>query len=339
MRLRTLLIGAALAALTLPASAQDKTFNLRLSHWVPATHPLQKAMEEWGASVEKASGGTIKSTVYPAQQLGKAFDHYDMTRDGIADLSYINPGQMPGRFPIIAAGELPFMIREAHGATKAFDQWYRKYAATEMKDVKFCFAFTYDPARIHSRNKKIVLPTDLKGVKMRPSQGTIATLVSAMGGTNVSVGPSETRDLMDKGVVDTVTSPLGSMFLFGYDKVTKYHLDTPITTSTFEWIMNKKTYEAMSPAQQKVIDDHCTQERASAFAGPWIDFEAAGLEKLKALPDHEVYSLTPEQNAEWQKASEFLYKQWADDVRKVGGDPDTIMKELKSALAQYSAAY
>src|SRR5262245_30713032 len=115
---RSLLIGAALAALALPASAQDKTVTLRLSHWVPATHPLQKAMEQWGASVEKDSSGTIKYQVYPAQQLGKAFDHYDMTRDGIADLSYINPGQNPGRFPIIAVGELPFMVSEAHGATK-----------------------------------------------------------------------------------------------------------------------------------------------------------------------------------------------------------------------------
>src|SRR6185436_11961524 len=134
MKSRALLIGIALTVLATPALAQEKTFNLRLSHWVPATHPLQKAMEEWGASVEKASGGTIKSTVYPGQQLGKAFDHYDMTRDGIADLSYINPGQMPGRFPIIAAGELPFVVREAHGATRAIDQWYRKYAPSEMKE-------------------------------------------------------------------------------------------------------------------------------------------------------------------------------------------------------------
>ena len=55
MKIRTLLIGAALAALAMPALAQDKNFTLKLSHWVPATHPLQKAMEEWGASVEKAS--------------------------------------------------------------------------------------------------------------------------------------------------------------------------------------------------------------------------------------------------------------------------------------------
>ncbi len=44
-----------------------------------------------GQSVEKASGGTIKYKIYPSEQLGKAFDHYDMARDGIADMTYINP--------------------------------------------------------------------------------------------------------------------------------------------------------------------------------------------------------------------------------------------------------
>src|ERR1700730_14935059 len=115
MKFRTLLLGAALTALTLPAAAQDQTLNLKRAHWVPATHPLQKAMEEWGASVEKASNGTIKSTVYPAQQLGKAPDHYDMTRDGIVDFAYINPGYQPGRFPIVSAGGLSVLTGAGYG--------------------------------------------------------------------------------------------------------------------------------------------------------------------------------------------------------------------------------
>jgi TRAP-type transport system periplasmic protein len=336
MKSCALLIGVALAALAVPASAQEKSFNLRLSHWVPATHPLQKAMEEWGASVEKETGGTIKSTVYPAQQLGKAFDHYDMTRDGIADLSYINPGQNPGRFPIIAVGELPFMVSEAHGATRAIDQWYKKYTATEMKDVKYCFSFTYDPARIHSK-KKIVVPADLKGAKVRPSHGTFAAWMLTLGATNVPAGPAETRDLMDKGVVDTLTSPYGSMFLFGTEKTTKYTLELPVTVSTFQWIMNSNTYNSMSAAQKKVIDAHCTTDWAARFAGPWIDFEAGGGPRLKALADREMYSATAEQTELWKKSAEPVFKQWSDSVRKVGADPDAILKELRTALAQYNA--
>ena len=99
------------------ASAQDKTFELKLSHWVPPSHPLQKAIQEWGDDIQKASNGTIKYKVFPAQQLGKAFDHYDMARDGIADFVYVNPGYQPGRFPIIAAGELPFLVGKRRAAT------------------------------------------------------------------------------------------------------------------------------------------------------------------------------------------------------------------------------
>ena len=55
-----ILIGGVTGAL-----AQEKTFELKLSHWVPASHPLQKALEEWGANVEKASGGTLHYKVYP----------------------------------------------------------------------------------------------------------------------------------------------------------------------------------------------------------------------------------------------------------------------------------
>ena len=85
-------------------------------------------MEDWGAAVEKASGGTIHYKVFPAQQLGKAFDHYDMARDGIADVTYVNPGYQPGRFPIIGAGELPFLMSDAKGGSEGLDAWYRKYA-------------------------------------------------------------------------------------------------------------------------------------------------------------------------------------------------------------------
>ncbi len=84
------LLATSLAALAPLAQAQDKTIELKLAHWVPASHPLHKGFEEWAQSVEKASGGTIKYKIYPSEQLGKAFDHYDMARDGIADMTYIN---------------------------------------------------------------------------------------------------------------------------------------------------------------------------------------------------------------------------------------------------------
>src|ERR1700694_2698733 len=121
MSMRKTFLVLLLAASGTPALVQEKTFERKLSHWVPASHPLQKALEDWGAAVEKASGGTIKYKVFPAQQLGKAKDHYNMARDGIADVTYVNPGYDPGVFPIIGAGELPFLMSDANGGSEGHD--------------------------------------------------------------------------------------------------------------------------------------------------------------------------------------------------------------------------
>jgi TRAP-type C4-dicarboxylate transport system substrate-binding protein len=94
----------------------------------------------------------------------------------------------------------------------------------------------------------------------------------------------------------------------------------------------------MSAAQKKVIDDHCTNEWAAKVAGPWADFEHGGIAKIKAEGGHEVYTLTPDQIAAWKKAAEPMRNAWAENVRKAGGDPDTVMKELDAALAKFNAA-
>ena len=144
-----LLLAASVTGANLtPLFAQDKTVNLKVSLWVPPAHPLVPATQAWAADIEKASGGTIKVTVFPSEQLGKAFDHYDMARDGIADVTYVNPGYQPGRFPIIGAGELPFLMANAKGGSSALDAWYRKYATAEKSSGATAAAPTITPENL-----------------------------------------------------------------------------------------------------------------------------------------------------------------------------------------------
>ena len=337
--MRKTLMALLLVAGMTPAFGQEKTFNLKISHWVPASHPLQKALEDWGAAVEKESGGTIKYQVFPAQQLGKAFDHYDMARDGIADVTYVNPGYQPGRFPIIGAGELPFLMSSAKGGSMGLDAWYRKYAATEMKDVKFCLAFIHAPSPFHSRTKKIVVPDDIKGMKIRPADATIANFVTQLGGTNVQSSAPEVRDIVERGVADGITFPWGSLVLFGIDKVTKYHMEAALYTTGFVWVMNKDTYAAMSPSQRNVIDNHCNRDWAEKVASPWADFEHDGIAKLKAEAGQEVYPISDAQLDLWKAAAVPVMKTWTDAVKKTGNDPDAILKDFRADLTKYNSGY
>jgi TRAP-type C4-dicarboxylate transport system substrate-binding protein len=237
-------IGVAAGA---PALAEEKPINLKISLWIPPSHPLVQSARDWAASMTKESGGSITATIFPSEQLGKAFDHYDMVRDGIADVAYISPGYQPGRFPIINAPQLPFTVSNGKSASAAVDAWYAKYAPKEMPDTHFCLAFVADPGTLHSKTK-IVLPEDLKGMKVRPSQAITAELVTRLGGANVQASISESRDLLERGVASAIADFWNSQFLFGINNITKYHIDFPLYTTSYVWPINKAVYDNASPA-------------------------------------------------------------------------------------------
>jgi TRAP-type C4-dicarboxylate transport system substrate-binding protein len=155
----------------------------------------------------------------------------------------------------------------------------------------------------------------------------------------VQASAPEVRDIIQKGVADAVTFPWGSVVLFGIDKVTKYHMEAPLYTTGFVWVMNKDTYAAMSPSQQKVIDNHCNREWAEKVAAPWADFEHDGIAKLKAEPDHDVYPLTDAQLQLWKAAAGPVEQAWSVAVKKAGSDPDSVLKDLKADLAKSSSGF
>ena len=305
----SLLSAALLGCAAVPALAQDKPVEMKFGSWVPAQHSLAKTgFEPWAKSLEAASGGSIKVVLFPAQQLGKANDHYDLARDGIAEIAWISPGYQAGRFPIFAAGELPFIMTKPGPGSAALDAWYRKYAATEMKDVKYCFAHVHI-GTLHSK-KPITEPGQIAGMKIRPANGTVAQMMTLLGATNVQVSAPEARDAIEKGVADAITFPWNSIISFGIDKAVTHHADMRLYAAAFVWALNKPWYEKLSVNQKKAIDNHCSNEWAARVGADWGAAEDAGEEKIAKTPGHTIVKLTPTQLEAWKKAAEPLAAQW-----------------------------
>jgi TRAP-type C4-dicarboxylate transport system substrate-binding protein len=334
---RYLLFGLLLACAT-PCQA-DESFDLKFSSWVPPAHALHAAVKSWGESLAKASNGTIKVTLFPAEQLGKANDHLDMARDGIAEVTYVALGYQAGRLPIAEAANLPFLVSNADGGSRALDEWYRAYAPTEMKEVKYCLGFFHDPGTFHSK-KEIRSPDAVKGLKVRSANSTMANFISALGGVNVRVSAPEARSALESGVADAITFPWQSILLFGIDKVVTHSADMNLYAAGFAWVMNKDVYGRMSDSQKKAVDAHCSPEWAGAIGKTWGDYEAAGRANLKKKPGHTVYSLTPEEIAAWQKAAEPVRQQWADSAKKAGlADPQKALADLEATIKKHGAAF
>lgn len=329
-------LGAALAAaLGVAAAWPDAAAaqQLRFAHWLPPTHPLHRTgFVPWSESLEKASGGALKIQFFPASQLGAAPDHHDMARGGIADASFVNPGYQPGRFPVIAAGELPFLISNSRGGSAAVHEWYAKYAPREMADVKVCLTFLHAPATIHSK-RAVRVPEDIRGLKVRPAHSTTAQLVKLLGGSPVHVSAPESREALERGVADAITFPWGSLIRpWAIDKTVSHHLDLPLYVTTFTVPVNKAAYERLGAAARKALDEHCTAQWAQTVASGWADSEAKGYAELKARANHTVYTPTAAEAARWRSAAAPLADQWKSGVQGVGLDGDAVLAELRAAL-------
>jgi len=116
-----------------PRFAQEKTFELKTSHWVPASHSAAKGAGRLGRRGRKGIRRHHQPyKVYPAQQPAR-HSTLRLARRWHCRRHLRQPGLSARRFPRSSAGaggKLPFLSRNATGGSEALDAWYRKYAGT-----------------------------------------------------------------------------------------------------------------------------------------------------------------------------------------------------------------
>lgn len=338
---KVLLSGAVAAAvLTAGTLAFAKTVNLRLSYWVSPSHMLSPGYKDWASALDKASGGTIRTTLFPSSQLGSGADHYDMVRRGIADVGLISPGYTAGRFPVIAAVDLPFLVSDSNKAAPAIQRWYSKYAEKEMADHIVCAIVLHEPGTFHSAKREIRVPNDLKGLNVRSANQTIGTLITSSGGNAVQVPIMEAYDTLKRGITDAITIPWDNLThpAFKFSEVTTYTLDIPVYVSAFTHGISRKSYNALSPEQRKAVDSVCTPEWSAKIQAHWYQDAMKRMKDIRAS-DRKLSKISEDELRLWREAAKPIYEAWSLSVKNAGYDPDVVLNELKDELKKAGALY
>ncbi|MGD9861605.1 MAG: TRAP transporter substrate-binding protein [Pseudodonghicola sp.] len=337
--MKTLKIALAITtACALPLAAQAQEVTLRLSHWVPATIAPGKGIEMWAKSVEADSEGRIAIQIFPAQQIGAAPDHYDMARDGIADITWVNPGYTAGRFPIFSLIEVPFQVSDSVPGAKAIHEWYQAYAPSEMSDVKFCLVHPHGAGALHSK-EQIRVPGDIAGKNIRPAHATMARFVSQLGGGPVQVPAPEAREAVARGTADAVTFPWGAMYDFNLSGETTHHLDMPFYMSGQILVINPDSYAGLSAENKAVIDAHCTPEWSEKMAANWAADDMAARDRLRADPKQTFYEPSEADVAAWREAGQGVLKAWMEEIGGKGQDAQAIYDAYVGSLESNGARY
>jgi TRAP-type transport system periplasmic protein len=341
MKRGTILLAGGLALLlgAPAANSQDKAVNLKLSYWVPPSHLLTPGYKDWAAALDTASNGTIKVTLFPSSQLGSGADHYDMVKRGVADFGLVNPGYTPGRFPVVAAADLPFMSNDSWKGAAATHRWYKKYADKEMPEHYVCHVFSHEKATFHSK-KEIKVPADVKGLKVRTANQTIATYVTSMGGNSVQVPIMEAHETLKRGITEAITVPWDGLNhpAFKFGEVTTYTLDVPLYVSNFTHGISRTFYNGLSDAQKKAVDSVCTPEWSRLVYKHWYE-DGIKREADIRKSDRKLTKISADELKLWREAAKPVVDAWAAAVKQAGYDPDQVLKELQDELRKEGALF
>jgi TRAP-type C4-dicarboxylate transport system substrate-binding protein len=324
-----------IAVLMAPAvqTAEAGTVKLTYSNFFPPTHIQSKLAEAWCQEVEKRTNGQVKVEYFPGQTLTKAKQNYDGVVTGVSDLGLCLFAYNRGRFPVMAAVDLPLGYKSGQVATQVVNKVYEKFKPKELMDTQVMYLHAHGPGILHSKDKPIKTMADLKGMKFR-GHGTSAEILKALGANPVPMPMPELYQSLQKGVVDGALYPVEVNKGWKMGEVTKYTTAcySISYTSSFYVVMNKDKWASIPDSAKKIIEE-INQEWIPKHGDAWDSSDAEGFQYSLTL-GNDVLGMEKKEAYRWKKAVEPVIDTYIADMDKKGFKGKEIVDFTVKTLAE-----
>ncbi len=266
-------------------AAQAET-TLRLSSWVPPTHPVMRdILEPWMEDVARITDGRVTVDALDSA-LGKPAAHFDIARDGLADITIGVHGYTPGRFVLSQVAELPFLSDSSEVLSTAYWRVHEAYLAEadEHKGVHLLGLWTHGPGHIFNGRREITTLEDLEGLKFRVGGGLVGQIAEALGTVAVPAPATKAYELLSNRVADGIYFPIESIVFFKLAELTRFGTLVPggLYNSSFFLVMNEDSWRRIDPADQAAIMTVSGEALARRAGRAWDNADKAGLQALTA---------------------------------------------------------
>jgi TRAP-type transport system periplasmic protein len=261
-------------------SASAQAAELKVSHFLPPNHTIQKALVMWSDDLEKQSAGRLKLRIYPAGQLGGGPNRqFDAARNGVVDMAFSLHGATPGRYPMTELASLPFAAPSAGNkstvTSRRLSELAPEYLAKEHEGLRILWMAVTPPLMFHSKTP-IRTIADFKGKRIRYAGVQFKNIIDSLGAVPLLVPPQETQDGLAKGIIDAATFPYEGAASFDIATVAKYTLEPGVSSATFALVMNPAKYASLPDDLKALIDKTAGPEAATGYGAMWDQAENEG---------------------------------------------------------------
>ena len=315
----------------LASMAFADTVRLTYSNFFPPTHVQSKLAEQWCREVEKRTDGKVVIDYFPGGTLSKAKQCYDGVVEGISDIGLSCLAYSRGRFPVMAAIDLPMGYTTGVQATRVANGVNKTFKPKEFNDSQPMYFHAHGPGLLFTTAKPVTSLAELSGLKIR-STGNSAKLVKALGGTPVAQSMPTSYQSLQKGVVDGSMHPIESNKGWKLAEVVKFGtLSYPVAyTTTFFVVMNKDKWASLDAETRKIITE-INEEWAIKHGLAWDESDEVGkaffLEK-----GGKFVGLSKTEAAKWIESAKPIIQEYQDNVSKSGIDGQAIVTFIQTEM-------
>lgn len=263
-----------------PAKQEVKAITMKFGHYAPAGHPGHAAAKMFAENVEKRTNGAIKISVFPDNQLGSPPEMLEQNIMGAIDMSLPTQGALDKYSKKFAVVMLPFVFKDANHAYKVLDGPFMQWAAPDLEKQGLIFLANWEWGFRNLTNniRPINSPDDVKGLKIRtPPEVQLQAAMEALGGNVTKIAFPELFMALKQGVVDAQENPLSIIFHNKYYEAQKHLALTNHVYNSMVHVMSKKTWDKLTPDQQKIIKEE--SKKAGDFMRAAVQKEEANLVK------------------------------------------------------------
>ena len=313
----------------------EKVTTLRFSHFMTATDNINtEGFEPWARKIEADSKGRLKVEIYPSATLSKPGATYDATAKGIVDIGMQVQGYTAGRFPLTQVLELPGISNTAEQQTCILYKLYKDGAiSSEYEDTHLLSLMGSGQGALHTVNKPIRTPADMKGMRIRQPSVVAAHIIEAAGAAPVGMPASDTYTSLQRGVIDGLAFTWQPIQAFRLDELLSHHTNIPFYNSTFVVTMNKDKYNSLPDDLKKVIDDNSGMLMSERIAKIFDESNEAAMAAARAKGDTMIDIPDPLNNPDWKGPLLEGTQKYLDELAALGLDGETVYEQAKAASA------
>ena len=257
--------------------------ELKLGHFASDTHPCGIAAKEFKANVEKRTNGEVKIALFGNNVLGSPPEVLEQVLLGAVDMSLSGQDQLAKHLPFYDVISTPFAFKDYAMADRIIDGDFKAWAAPELlkKNLVHISDWEWGFRQLTNSKRPVQVPADLKGMKIRtPPAFAYQAFVEAAGGNAQTIAFAELVMAMKQGVVDGQENPVGTIYDLKLYETQKYMSILNYTYSSMVHVVNKKSWDKLTPVQQKIVAEESVTA-AKAARKLLRDNEAVQLKDLE----------------------------------------------------------